>query len=227
MSAPPPLTPEDIALAGEYVLGALPLAERQAAAARVASEPAFAREVARWVRDLDPLGEEVAAVAPPARVWAGLETRLFGAGEPAGYGLWRWLAGASGLSVALMGALLWLGEPVLPARGQLWVSDMVSADGAVRLAALFDAKTGEMRVSMGGASPAPGHDFELWVIADSAAPVSLGVMPRQGKAAMPIPAELRGRLITAVLAITDEPQGGAPGGVATGPLVAKAALRQI
>lgn len=223
----PELASEDIALAGEYVLGTLPLSERQAAVRRIATDPAFAHAVARWEERFAPLAEEVTPVTPPARLWAGIEARAFGAPAPAAGGLWRWLAGASAISAVFLGAILWLGEPLMPTAGRLWVSDMVSADGTVRLAALYNEKTGEMRVSMAGTEPATGRDFELWLIAGEAAPVSLGVMPRRGQAAMPIPAALRDQIANATLAITEEPKGGAPGGVATGPLVAKADLRRI
>lgn len=104
---------------------------------------------------------------------------------------------------------------------------MVSEDGAVRLAALYDEARGEMRVSMGGEAAPEGRDFELWLIAGEDAPISLGVMPDAGQAAMPIPEDLRPLMLNATLAITDEPSGGAPGGVATGPVVALAALRRI
>ena len=57
--------------------------------------------------------------------------------------------------------------------------------------------------------------------------ISLGVMPHQGQAAMPIPEDLRILVANATLAITDEPAGGAPGGVATGPIVAQAEMRRI
>jgi anti-sigma-K factor RskA len=104
---------------------------------------------------------------------------------------------------------------------------MVSADGAVRLAALYDERSGEMRVSVGGAEPGAGRDFELWLIQGDRAPISLGVMPHRGQAAMPIPPELRMLVANATLAITDEPAGGTPTGVATGPVVASAPLRRI
>lgn len=44
---------------------------------------------------------------------------------------------------------------------------------------------------------------------------------------MPIPEDLRILVANATLAITDEPAGGAPGGVATGPIVAQAEMRRI
>lgn len=221
-----PLSEDDIALAGEYVLGTLPLADREAAALRIRREADFALEVARWEARLDPMADEVRPVAPPARVWGGVEARLFG-GKRLGAGLWGWFAGASALAAAVLAAVLWFGQPLPPARGPLWVSDMVSEDGAVRLAALYDERNGEMRVSMGGAAPAAGRDFELWLIQGDAAPISLGVMPREGQAAMPIPEPLRALVANATLAITDEPIGGSPRGVATGPLVAAAQLRRI
>lgn len=221
------LSEDDITLAGEYVLGTLEGPGRSAFARRLPQEPALALEVARWEARLDPLADEVRPLAPPAAVWRGVEARLFGPPARPETGLWRWFAGASGLATALLAAVLWLGQPMPPAPGPLWISDMVSADGAVRLAALYDERSGEMRVSVGGTAPAEGRDFELWLIAGAGAPISLGVMPREGQAAMPIPDDLRPLVAQATLAITDEPLGGSPQGVATGPLVAAAPLRRI
>jgi len=221
-----PLSEEDIALAGEYVLGALGLSERQEITRRIARDADFALEVARWEARLDPLAAEVQPVTPPGRVWGQIEGRLFAAPARRS-GLWGWFAGASVLATALLVAVFWLGQPMPQEAGPLWISDMVSEDGAVRLAALYDERSGEMRVSMGGAAPASGRDFELWLIQGDRAPISLGVMPHEGQAAMPIPAELRTLVANATLAITDEPVGGSPTGVATGPLVAAAPLRRI
>ncbi len=221
-----PISDDDSALAGEYVLGALGADERRAVQRRIASDAAFAAEVADWESRLDPLLDDVPAQAPPAGGWAALETRLF-APPRAARPRWAWLGLASGVSTALLAAVLWLGEPVQRAPGPLWVSDLVSPDGAVRLAALYDAARGEMRVSVGGDAPPPGRDFELWMIAQGGAPVSLGVMPHSGAAAMTIPEDLRDAMAGATLAITDEPAGGAPGGQATGPVLATAPLRRI
>lgn len=229
MTDPRDLSEDDIATAGEYVLGTLEAPERAAFARRIAAEPDLAREVARWQAHFDPLADEVRPVTPPAHVWRSLEARLFAPRPAPGAGLWGWFAGASGLTAAVLAAVLWLGQPQPPAPGSgpLWVSDMVSQDGSVRLAALYDEEKGEMRVSVGGAAPAEGRDFELWLIQGEAAPISLGVMPHQGQAAMPIPDDLRALVANATLAITDEPAGGSPQGVATGPLVAAAQLRRI
>ncbi|AUH65286.1 anti-sigma factor [Paracoccus zhejiangensis] len=223
--------PRDIATAGEYVVGTLPLAEREAFRLRLLTEPALAREVLRWETHFDPMAEEVRPVSPPAHVWERIERRsLPQAGEArpsAALRLWQWLALGSACASALLLVLLWAGQPGEPPDRRLWVSDMVSADSSVRLTALYDETDGEMRVSVAGQPPAAGRDFELWLIQGDAAPISLGVMPHAGHAAMPIPEELRMLVANATLAITDEPAGGAPGGVATGPVVAQATLRRI
>ncbi|KAA8616456.1 anti-sigma factor [Salipiger aestuarii] len=223
-----PVSDDDSALAAEYVLGALDRSERRDAQNRIATDPAFAAEVAAWEARLDPLLDRVAPQTPPAHGWAALETRLFAPpDDPRPRSAWAWLGIASGLSTALLAAVLWLGEPMQRAQGPLWISDLVSDDGSVRLAALYDAARGEMRVSVGGDAPAPDRDFELWMIAGGGAPVSLGVMPHTGSAAMAIPEDLRAEMVGATLAITEEPAGGAPGGQATGPVVATALLRRI
>lgn len=225
-----PMTdPRDIATAGEYVLGTLPLAEREAFQRRLLNEPALVAEVARWESHFDPIADEVRPLSPPAKVWNNVERRLFPENtSPArSVRFWQWLSLASVCASAAVIALLWLGQPEPAADPRLWVSDMVSADSAVRLTALYDEGDGEMRVSVAGQPPAEGRDFELWLIQGERAPISLGVMPHEGQAAMPIPEDLRRLVANATLAITDEPAGGAPGGVATGPVIAQAEMRRI
>ncbi|MHA7832956.1 MAG: anti-sigma factor domain-containing protein, partial [Algiphilus sp.] len=58
--------------------------------------------------------------------------------------------------------------------------------------------------------PPPNTDYELWWIGDGA-PVSLGVLPRSGARSVTVPAEAAG-LDTGALAISREPEGGAPEG---------------
>ncbi|MDB6180859.1 anti-sigma factor [Paracoccus fistulariae] len=220
--------PRDIASAGEYVLGTMPLAERQAFAQRLREDEDLAQEVARWQSHFAPLDDEIDPVTPPPQVWNDLQKRLFDeAPKPAGVSpFWRWLGLGGSLAAAALAAVIWL-SPEPPGSDGLWVSDMVSEDGSVRLAALYDEDSGEMRVSVGGKAPAEGRDWELWLIQGDRDPISLGVMPHQGNAAMPIPEELRLLIADATLAITDEPAGGSPQGVATGPVVAAAPLRRI
>lgn len=219
------LSEDDIALAGEYVLGTLDHIQRLDATRRRTTDRAFAREVEAWETRLDPMLDILVPAPPPVALWKRIDAQLFTPSRPAAP--WRWLAAASVFSTAILAAVLWFGHPVSGPPGPLWVSNMVSDSGEVRLTALYDAGRGEMRVSMEGAPPPEGRDFELWLIRDDGDPISLGVMPRDGQAAMPIEEELRDLVVNATLAITAEPLGGARSGVASGPLVAAAPLRRI
>src|SRR5262245_4327492 len=106
--------PGDATLAGEYVLGLLAPSERARAEARIAADPAFASLVESWTSRLQPLADTVAPVAPPARVWNGIETRIGGRRtRPSVWdslAFWRWttaLASAAALAgFILSGALL-------------------------------------------------------------------------------------------------------------------------
>lgn len=214
------VTSNDSLLAAEYVLGVLPAPERVIFAERLLHEPELVQEVAAWEAQMSPLVADVLPSPPPARVWRGIERRLF---EPAARSYWRWLGPAIAVALSVVALIGWMDRAP---QGPLYVAEMTSDEG-VRLAALYDADKGEMRVSMAGAPPREGRDFELWLIAGDGAPISLGVMPREGQAAMPIPAELRALVASATMAITDEPLGGSPTGVATGPLVAAAPMVRI
>ena len=106
-------TPEerDAALAGEYVLRLLPPEEAAACAAREATDPRFAAQVAVWRADLEGLDGAFAEAAPPAGLERRIEARLFGR-EPSGLarlwasvGLWRAVAAAAVLAALWVGVL--------------------------------------------------------------------------------------------------------------------------
>lgn len=218
------MTPKDRAEVAEYVLGVMPGAERPAMAARLLRDGDFAREAQYWEATLDPLGDEIAPVAPPARIWKGVQQRLF---EPAKQSIWRWIGPAIATGLAVVAAIGFLRTPTdVPVAGPVWVADMATPEG-LRLAALYDEEKGEMRVSMAGISMPTDRDVELWLIAGDLAPISLGVMPRTGQAAMAIPADLRELVAGATMAISDEPLGGSPTGQATGPVLAVAPMVRI
>ena len=214
------LTQEDRAEVAEYVLGVMPGNERSAMAARILRDGDLAREVQYWESTLDSLGDGIAPETPPARVWRGVQRRLF---DPAGRTVWSWLGPLLGAALAVVAVVGFLR---VPDAGPVWVADMATPEG-LRLAALYDESKGEMRVSMAGISLPADRDVELWLIVGENAPVSLGVMPRVGQAAMDIPTELRALVAGATMAISDEPLGGSPTGQATGPVLAVAPMVQI
>src|SRR5664279_2062948 len=64
------------ALAGEYVLGSLDAAERQAAEARMQSDPAFSRAVAAWAQRLQPLADSAEPATPSPDLFHRVVARL-------------------------------------------------------------------------------------------------------------------------------------------------------
>jgi anti-sigma-K factor RskA len=97
-------------LAAEYVLGTLRGPARRRFQALMGAHPALHSAVQRWEAQLAPLSESVVPVLPPAHVWKGVETRLFGtvpAAKPLPWwnalGLWRALSAlATAAAVALV-----------------------------------------------------------------------------------------------------------------------------
>src|SRR5690349_24612825 len=88
-------------LAAEYVLGTLRGAARRRFDALLPAHPTLRAAVAEWQERLAPLSQSVRAVEPPARVWQGVERRLFGTdAAPRRWwqrvGAWRALSAATG-----------------------------------------------------------------------------------------------------------------------------------
>ena len=70
----------DDLLAGEYVLGVQDAALRREIEARIARDRAFAERVERWQADMAPFDDAYRNEAPPARIYARIEARLFSQG---------------------------------------------------------------------------------------------------------------------------------------------------
>jgi anti-sigma-K factor RskA len=66
--------PEELhVLAGEYVLGALDMAEMRAVRRRAMVDPALAAAIAGWERRMAPMAAAVPPAAPPPALWARIE----------------------------------------------------------------------------------------------------------------------------------------------------------
>lgn len=226
----------DDLLAAEYVLGVLSAEQRRAAALRIDAEPAFARLVEAWTARLSPLDEAYAEAAPPDHLRERIEARLFGVPETPGrpgllqsLAFWRWLA--VGAVAALLALALWTAAPFLQpssvAPAERLVASLASDETDVRYLVVYDGTAGRIGLSHVTGDRAAGRDFELWVIGGGEV-LSLGIVPVGATVEMPVADPLRSRIASgAQFAITLEPPGGAPGGVATGPIVAAGELRSI
>ena len=217
-----PLTPAeaDDALAAEYVLGVLDLAERAEAEARIKRDTGFAARVTAWEARLAGMNDDFAE-APAPNLLPQIEARLFPvAARPAPtrrrFGLsFGWLSGAAIAAVLALATVATLTPP----RPDL-VATLATADN--RLAYRITHFGESLQVTRVSGVPAvEGQVHELWIIAPNAAPVSLGLLEdRPLVVTYPSPPE------GFVFAVSVEPTGGSPTGQPTGPVILTAEVRQ-
>lgn len=235
------LTPDE-QLAAEYVVGVLTSEERAQAERRMAAEPGFAEEVAAWQERLMPLLAEIEPETPPRVVWMRVAAQLGvpAASRPAGVwnsvAVWRGVAAIASLAAAIAVAALVLTPPrVVTVPGQATVAAPVLTSiallkeeaGPTSFVVTLDKAHDRLIVATVAGQAKADRSFELWVLPEGQAPVSLGVL--NGREALVLDtAKLLGPDgETARLAITLEPLGGSPSGDPTGPVVASGALTPV
>ncbi|MFZ5692104.1 MAG: anti-sigma factor [Pseudomonadota bacterium] len=226
-----PFKPEDenSLLAAEFALGLLEGSAREDFARRVAADPALAAEVRYWDEHFAGLADDLMAVAPPARVQAQLERRLFAAPERASIwnslSLWRGVAIAALIVLAVIAG--WSLRTIPSGSNETLVAQVAGAGSPLNLVALYNDATGELRLNRTAGSPSAGRSFELWVIVGNQPPVSLGVLPADTLTRLVVPEDLRNKLKDSVLAVSDEPAGGSPTGAPTGAVVGSGRLTAV
>ena len=252
-SGPTSARPAGDTLAAELALGVLDAAERDAAEARAAADPAFAAEAAAWSARLHPLSEQAAEVEPGPALWGRIEAALPAQAPAAGAGSesaatprrtgevvefaprrqvrhWRRLAGlATGLAAAcVVGVVVLLARhPV--AAAPLLTARLEPAAGETVLAdvavytATVDRARRDVVLTAVGPGPVDPRARELWVIAKAGPPLPVGVIVRDRPLALPAAAAAAARA-GATLAVSLEPPGGSPTGLPTGPVIATGVL---
>ncbi len=213
-----PLTPRqmDDALAAEYVLGVVDLAERLSTETRIKREPAFAGMVAAWETHLSGLNDDFADVAAP-NLLPQIEARLFPVAAKPRRNWLGWLAGAATAGVLAIAAIPTLQPPAPPEL----VATLQAEGQPLVIAASYGGGTLNI-IRAGGPEAEAGRVYELWLIAGDAAPVSLGL----------IEGETTTRTLDtlpqgAVLAISLEPTGGSTAGQPTGPVLVTGVITGI
>lgn len=218
MTDGPTYDEEDIALAGEYAMDLLSDDEREAFEARLQAEPGLAHLVAEWREGLVGLADEVDAVAPPVGVKSAIDRRLFGAdaARTSRWGFWQVVTGAATAAVAALAILLFFGAPSGGPQGPTLMTEVAAEDQSFRMTAAFLPAEDILRVTPVVGTAPEGRVLELWLIAGEDAPLSLGLLDDDAPSDIVIPAALQDRLNGAVLAVSEEPPGGAPDGAPTG-----------
>lgn len=212
MTALPPLAPDDDALAAEYVLGVLDLAERLVAERRLRADPSFAAAVTAWENRLSPLNAGFPE-APAPDLLPAIEARLF---PQRARRRWRLLAPLAGAMTAGALALALLVLLPLPASQAPPLTASLSASGeALAFTARYDRDAGTLTlIRTAGAPPGTGQDLQLWAIGADGVPASLGLI-READSTRPA----EGLAPGLVLAVSLEPEGGSPTGLPTGPVL--------
>ena len=224
---------EDGFLAAEYALGLLSAAEHAAFAARLRSEPALRAELSLWQSRLTSLDAQFAEMPPPPAAWSRIEQRLFPAAAKPGFwnsvSFWRAASGVAALvAVVAIGLNIATPRPDPNAFAAQLVAALSAQGSNVQMVALYNATTGQLRLTTLSGDAVPNKDYELWAIEGDAPAKSMGVIPINQRVDVPVkPDILAGFGPGTTLAITLEPKGGAPHGVATGPIVAAGKAAKI
>jgi anti-sigma-K factor RskA len=209
------------ALAAEYVLGTLDDDERRAAEARVLADAGFRRAVAAWEARLQPLADGATPVDPPPHLLDGILARLAADTPPVAGNVvalrrsvrrWRWAASLAAAAAVVLLAVVAVDRLNAP---QTTFVATLTADGAAPAFVLtVDTVGNTLQIRRVADAAPPDKSYELWAVEPGAQPKSLGVVEQASlKRSLPYsPKDL-------VFAISLEPKGGSPTGVATGPIV--------
>lgn len=214
MTDPKSTPDDDDALAAEYVVGLLGSDDRRAVERRMRNDAAFAERVAAWESRLDGLNDAYGAIIPPARVKARIDKHLFA--TPRLRRPWLgWIGALASAAALVLAVFVWqfdsLSDPDL--RAQLGNAEQPAQ-------VLVEVDRDSLRVDLATATPPQGSIYELWLVPDGEAPVSLGTFAADARLSVD-PAQL---IAGATLAVSIEPVGGSPTGAPTGPVIASGVL---
>ncbi|MEP6608088.1 MAG: anti-sigma factor [Burkholderiaceae bacterium] len=214
-------------LIGEYLLGTLRGRARRRFERAAREEAGVALRLRMLQHDFAPRYSDRVALTPPVTGWQRLERELnLSQYRGPWYSRVSFLRGwALGATAALM-----FGIAVLTLRG----TPDITLTPVAQLAAKGDAATVVAALSsdrrtlqLRAARPiiaGPSQSYELWVIPEGGAPLSLAVLGRVD-ATLEVPEGHRRQLRKgAQLAISVEPAGGSPTGAPTGPVILSGAI---
>ncbi|MFN0316982.1 MAG: anti-sigma factor domain-containing protein [Burkholderiales bacterium] len=215
------------ALAAEYALGTLQGRARRRFEHVLKGDPALRAYVTAWQARLHPLGETIAPVVPPKRVWQAIATRIQGRRPGLWQSLlfWRWLSASSAAALVLVAVYAGVWLPRLEAGKEYMVvvmSDQQSRPMITVSWPMQDRKKTKLRIRViGHQDMAPNTAWELWMLAgEDRKPHSLGLITTHETQEVEIPAHLLPAINAAWgMAMSVEPHGGSPTGAPSGPVL--------
>ena len=227
MNRSPNMTPEDTEFAGEYVLRVLPDDAHRAAAARAASDPAFAAEVRFWEERLSSLTDEIMPVVPNTATKTELMDLLFGADETVGFfgkvSFWKWLTGFLVAATAALALMVFVPDMIVP-EAPRFVSSLQSETNDLQILAVYDGDTESLNITRTAGAPADGKVFQLWCIVEGKKTWSVGVLSSDQTASLSLPANWLEGGNGWSIAISEEIPGGSTTDEPTGEFIAVAEM---
>lgn len=219
------------ALAGEYVLGTLPLVERQAFEKRLAAEPELQQAVIDWEERFFPYTALVEPVTPSDYLWPRIERSLKNreSQEPPArpdmpkrrlvhsLPFWRGVAGLGLAAALIMGVMLTM-MPVAPAIPEYMVVLLAPQSQSAGWVVQASNRQHIELIPLGTVEVPEGKALEFWTKADDwQAPVSLGVVEPGQPIRLRLD-ELPPLENNQLFELTLEDKTGSPTGLPTGPI---------
>jgi anti-sigma-K factor RskA len=200
-------------LAGEYVLGTLAGADRVAFEGRLQRDTAAMRAVALWAQHLQPLADAVTPAIPASQLWQRIERDL-GLPMRTKTRAPMWIAAAVAAAIVAVAFLfpdLYM-RPDVNAVAQL--APPAGGEPAFVVSVLDDQE--KLLIRAATVAPMPNNSYELWVVPQTGAPISLGVVEQTGETERDVAETLRPLLaVGGTLAVSLEPVGGSTTGAPT------------
>jgi anti-sigma-K factor RskA len=200
-------------LAGEYVLGTLAGADRVAFEGRLQRDTAVMRAVAQWAQHLQPLADDVTPAIPAPQLWQRIERDL-GLPTPTKTRAPMWIAAAVAAAIVAVAFLF----PDLILRPEVnAVAQLASPQGGepAFVVSVLDNQE-KLLIRAATVAPQPNNSYELWVVPQAGAPISLGVVEQTGETERDVAENLRPLLaVGGTLAVSLEPVGGSTTGAPT------------
>jgi len=200
-------------LAGEYVLGTLAGADRVAFEGRLQRDADAMRAVALWAQHLQPLADAVTPAIPSPQLWQRLEREL-GLPTRTKTRAPMWIAAAVAAAIVAIAFLFpdLILRPDVNAVAQL--APPTGGEPAFVVSVLDDQE--KLLIRAANAPAQPNNSYELWVVPQTGAPISLGVVEQTGETELDVAENLRPLLaVGGTLAVSLEPAGGSTTGAPT------------
>jgi anti-sigma-K factor RskA len=214
------------ALAADYAIGLMPTTARRRFENLLIDDPNLRAEVAQWQESLVGLTTSLEPQPVPERVWQQIVARI----EPQRLHVpekrpfWSWMRIAAVACTLLVAVIV----GVIYNRDKPDFNATLVA-GNQQPALTVQAFDRYLKIDpVAVASVETGRSLELWAIPADGVPVSLGVIPDNGKGRVDLSDSQR-RLLDSqtTMAITLEPKGGSPSGKPTGPILYKGQLASL